>query len=200
MGASSAKRVYSTHDSTVEYSDRAREKGNARHRRVGQDVGGEVRESDAVSKQTNTICGSQAEEECCQHWRGDGARQQARGRCCCISFALRERASASSRDEERAQCACARRVSGAADRDQPCGLAVMDGWRPGAFRILGFWAAADEPQTGGARRGSLGEVHRFFRKPDTSERIWAEGVTAPRVILYFFWNAVSSPPRAVNKL
>ena len=33
--------------------------------------------------------------------------------------------------------ASARRVSGAAHREQRCGLVVMDGWRPGAFRILG---------------------------------------------------------------
>ena len=141
----------------------------------------------------DTICGSKAEEQCCQHWRRDGARQQARGRCCCISFALRERASASSRDEERAQCACARRVSGAADRDQPCGLAVMDGWRPGAFRILGFWAAADEPQTGGACRGSLGGPWIFPYGTDTNERIWAEGVTAPRVILLFLERSFEPP-------
>ena len=32
---------------------------------------------------------------------------------------------------------CARRVSGAAHREQRCGLVVMDGWWPGAFRILG---------------------------------------------------------------
>ena len=134
-----------------------------------------------------TIYGSQAEEQCCQHWRRDGARQQARGRCCCISFALRERASASSRDEERAQCACARRVSGAADRDQPCGLAVMDGWRPGAFRILGFLGGADEPQTREGRVGGLwgGGPSIFSDGTDTNERIWAEGVTAPRVILLF---------------
>ena len=72
-------------------------------------------------------------------------------------------------------------MSGAADRDQPCGLAVMDGWRPGAFRILGFWAGADEPQTREGRVGGLwGRPIDFFGR-DGHERIWAEGVTAPRV-------------------
>lgn len=50
---------------------------------------------------------------------------------------------------------CARRVSGAAHREQRCGLVVMDGWRPGAFRILAFWAGADEPQT---REGGVSGV------------------------------------------
>ena len=53
------------------------------------------------------------------------------------------------------------------------GGVVMDGWRPGAFRILA--QEADEPLT---REGRVlgvfwGEVHRFFRT-DTNERIWAE--------------------------
>jgi hypothetical protein len=57
---------------------------------------------------------------------------------------------------------CARRVSGAAHREQRCGLVVMDGWRPGAFRILAFWAGADEPDAGGACRGSLGGGPSIF--------------------------------------
>ena len=69
---------------------------------------------------------------------------------------------------------CARRVSGAAHREQRCGLVVMDGWRPGAFRILAFWAGADERRRGRGVSGSLGgEVHAFFCT-DTNERIWAE--------------------------
>ena len=35
---------------------------------------------------------------------------------------------------------------------------------------------------------------------DTNQRIWAEGVTAPRATLIFWGNAVLSPPRAVNQL
>ena len=49
---------------------------------------------------------------------------------------------------------CARRVSGAAHREQRCGLVVMDGWRPGAFRILA--QEADETaDAGGGVSGSL---------------------------------------------
>ena len=89
---------------------------------------------------------------------------------------------------------CARRVSGAAHREQRCGLVVMDGWRPGAFRILAFWAGADEPQTreGGVSGVFGGGVHRFFCT-DTNERIWAEGVTAPRVILLFLERSFEPP-------
>ena len=50
-------------------------------------------------------------------------------------------------------------VSGAADRDQPCGLAVMDGWRPGAFRILGRSRLTAD--AGGAYRGSWGRSIDF---------------------------------------
>ena len=53
-----------------------------------------------------------------------------------------------------AMCLCARRVSGAAHREQRCGLVVMDGWRPGAFRILA--QEADEPLTREGRGGGLG--------------------------------------------
>ena len=70
---------------------------------------------------------------------------------------------------------CARRVSGAAHREQRCGLVVMDGWRPGAFRILG--AGADEPQTREGRVGvSLGEDHPS--KNDGLTQISASGLTA----------------------
>ena len=53
---------------------------------------------------------------------------------------------------------CSRRVSGAADREQPCGL--VDGrMAAAAFRILGFWQEADEPPT----RGSVGAGGRVGR-------------------------------------
>ena len=71
----------------------------------------------------------------------------------------------------------------------------MDGGQA-LFRILGFWAGADEPQTREGAGVFGGEVHRFFRKPpDTNQRIWAEGVTAPRVILLFLERSFEPPAR-----
>ena len=67
---------------------------------------------------------------------------------------------------------CARRVSGAAHREQRCGLVVMDGWRPGAFRILAFWAGADEPQTReGACAGVFGGGPSIFSEGTKSAHL-----------------------------
>ena len=74
---------------------------------------------------------------------------------------------------------CARRVSGAAHREQRCGFVVMDGWRPGAFRILA--QEADEPLTReGACRGlCLGAGPE--QKP-VRDKISASGLTAILVL------------------
>jgi hypothetical protein len=68
-----------------------------------------------------------------------------------------------------------------------------DGWMA-AGRFSHFGQEPMNRRAGGACRGSLGEVHRFFRT-DTNERIWAEGVTAPRVILLFLERSFEPPAR-----
>ena len=65
-----------------------------------------------------------------------------------------------------------RRVSGAADREQPCGLVVMDGWRR---ELFAFWVFGTKPMN--RRRGVLGagggvvghvELRRGRSVPQTS--------------------------------
>ena len=67
----------------------------------------------------------------------------------------------------------------------------------GGQALFAFWVFWEEPMNRRLARGvwgSLGEVHRFFRT-DTNERIWAEGVTAPRVILLFLERSFEPPAR-----
>ena len=59
---------------------------------------------------------------------------------------------------------CARRVSGAAHREQRCGLVVMDGWRPGAFRILAQ-EADDRPK-------SLARPPRAWLTPAAADHVF----------------------------
>jgi hypothetical protein len=65
----------------------------------------------------------------------------------------------------------------------------------GGQALFAFWLFGQEPmnRTREGRVGGLwGEVHRFFCT-DTNERIWAEGVTAPRVILLFLERSFEPP-------
>ena len=65
----------------------------------------------------------------------------------------------------------------------------------GGQALFAFWAGADEPQTREGRVGGLwGRSIDFFGlSTDTNERIWAEGVTAPRVILLFLERSFEPP-------
>ena len=84
---------------------------------------------------------------------------------------------------------CARRVSGAAHREQRCGFVVMDGWRPAAFRILAQ-EADDRPKS--LAPLAAGE---FAAKGRTS---FAEGRLPQRhatgASLTFSWERSFEPP------
>ena len=74
----------------------------------------------------------------------------------------------------------------------------MDGWRPGAFRILAFWAGADEPQTRERRvavGGLWGGGPSIFSDGHKSQRIWADGHLTPRAILLFLERSFEPPAR-----
>jgi hypothetical protein len=107
---------------------------------VGQDRG-EVRDDSAVSNQTNVICGSQAETQCHQHWRRDGEIEAAGTQSLLQHLLCSSRTSIGKLSERRVSVMHlrSRRVSGAADREQPCGLVVMDGWRR---ELFAFWVFA----------------------------------------------------------
>ena len=161
---------------------------------VGQDRG-EVRDDSAVSNQTNMICGSQAETQCHQHWRRDGEIEAAGTQSLLQHLLCSSRTSIGKLSERRVSVMHlrSRRVSGAADREQPCGLVVMDGWRR---ELFAFWVFGTKPMN--RRRGAPGagglvgrvELRRGRSVPQTS------AIGGLLALSYFFWNGVSSPPRS----
>ena len=87
---------------------------------------------------------------------------------------------------------CARRVSGAAHREQRCGFVVMDGWRPAAFRILAQ-EADDRPKSLSPRwlQASLPQKEGRVLPRDAFPKGTQLGP-----LLLFLGNEVSSPPRS----
>jgi len=85
-------------------------------------------------------------------------------------------------------------VSGAADREQPCGLVVMDGWRR---ELFAFWVFGTKPMN--RRRGAPGagglvgrvELRRGRSVPQTS------AIGASSRYLTFFGTEFRAP-RAVD--
>ena len=69
----------------------------------------------------------------------------------------------------------------------------MDGGRA----LFAFWAGADEPQTREGRVGGVfgGGPSIFSEAAGTNERIWAEEVTATRVIFLFLERRFEPPAR-----
>ena len=85
-----------------------------------------------------------------------------------------------------------RRVSGAADREQPCGLVVMDGWRRELFAFWVFGRKRMNRRRGvlGARGRGGGSCRASARTlGHTNECYWGP----PRVILLFLERSFEPP-------